>query len=169
MPAPDGARGAHPVGSDEQLPSVLRKRTRARELALQFLYQWDQRGQEVLDDLTSFLADGDADSSVQRFAHDLIRGVVEHLPALDKKIVEVAENWELHRMAVVDRNVLRLAAYELMFLADIPPKVSINEAIDLAKKFSTAESGAFVNGILDKIRKTCRENNSVEPPPNNGG
>jgi transcription antitermination factor NusB len=155
MPAPDGARGARPVEADER--SILRRRTRARELALQFLYQWDQRGQEVIQNLTAFVVDGDRDPSVQRFARDLVTGVIDKAAEIDQIIVGVAENWDLHRMAVVDRNVLRLATYELLYLADIPPKVSINEAIDLAKKFSTAESGAFVNGILDKIRKQCRD------------
>ena len=92
---------------------------------------------------------------MQQFARDLIRGVIDNAPAVDAKIVEVAENWDIHRMAVVDRNVLRIATHELLFMPDIPPKVSINEAIDLAKKFSTAESGSFVNGILDKIRQQC--------------
>ena len=158
MPAPDGARGTRPDEPDEG-SIFLRKRTRARELALQFLYQWDQRGAEVLDGLTDFVVAGDRDPAVQRFARDLVRGVIDNLPAIDQGIAEVAENWEIHRMAVVDRNVLRLASFELMFQPDIPPKVSINEAIDLAKKYSTAESGAFVNGILDKIRKKCREDN----------
>ena len=154
MPAPDGARGTRPVEADEK--TILRRRTRARELALQFLYQWDQRGEEVVDSLTAFVTEGDHDPSVQRFARDLVIGVIGKAAEIDQEIIGVAENWELHRMAVVDRNVLRLATYELLYLADIPPKVSINEAIDLAKKFSTAESGAFVNGILDKIRKKCR-------------
>ena len=156
MPAPDGARDTRPVETDEK--TILRRRTRARELALQFLYQWDQRGEEVVQNLIAFVIDGDRDASVQRFARDLVAGVIDKAAEIDKVIAGVAENWDLHRMAVVDRNVLRLATYELLYLPDIPPKVSINEAIDLAKKFSTAESGAFVNGILDKIRKKCRDN-----------
>ena len=157
MPAPNGARGTHAIDTDDVKSVVVRRRTRARELALQFLYQWDQRGPEVVDSLTAFVLQGDPDPAVQRFARDLVNGVIEKVADLDKMIIEVAENWEIHRMAVVDRNVLRLSTYELMFMPDIPPKVSINEAIDLAKKYSTAESGAFVNGILDKIRKQCRE------------
>jgi len=156
MPPPKGAQPAgRRLDTDEQAPTAVRKRTRARELALQFLYQWDQRGEEVLEALDGFLTNGDSSPSVQDFARDLIRGVMANIATIDAKIVEVAQNWDIHRMAVVDRNVLRLAAYELIFLPDIPPKVSINEAIDLAKKFSTAESGAFVNGILDKIRQQC--------------
>jgi len=130
-----------------------RKRTRSRELALQFLYQWDQRGDEVRGELIRFLIEGDADPHVQSFARDLINGVIENIRDIDDTISATAEHWEIRRMAVVDRNILRLAAYELLYLDGVPPKVAINEAIDLAKKFSTAESGAFVNGILDKIRK----------------
>ena len=158
MSAPEGAQsvGRRPE-SDVRARTAIRKRTRARELALQFLYQWDQRGDETIEDLQRFLTNGDSDPDVQEFARKLIRGVIGNVADVDKKIVEVAENWDIHRMAVVDRNVLRLATYELVFLPDIPPKVSITEAIDLAKKFSTAESGAFVNGILDKIRQQCCE------------
>jgi len=157
MPAPNGARGTHSIETDDVRTVAVRRRTRAREIALQFLYQWDQRGPEVVDTLTGFVLQGDADPAVQRFARDLVKGVIDKIAEIDKKIIEVAENWDIHRMAVVDRNVLRMSTYELMFMPDIPPKVSINEAIDLAKKYSTAESGAFVNGILDKIRKQCRE------------
>ena len=86
------------------------------------------------------------------FAEPLIRGTVEHRNEIDEHIKNHAKNWELHRMAVVDRNILRLAIYEMLHRADIPPVVSINEAVDIAKKFSTQDSGKFVNGILDKIK-----------------
>ena len=86
------------------------------------------------------------------FAEPLIRGTVEHRDEIDEHIKNHAKNWELHRMAVVDRNILRLAIYEMLHRADIPPVVSINEAVDIAKKFSTEDSGKFVNGILDKIK-----------------
>ena len=85
------------------------------------------------------------------FAEPLIRGVLEHRDDLDALMISHADNWDLNRMAVVDRNILRLAAYEMLHREDIPPVVSINEAVDIAKKFSTEESGRFVNGILDKI------------------
>jgi len=153
MPAHEGA--AHPAGPAhaDDTGRAVRKRTRARELALQFLYQWDQRGAEALDDLLPFISAGDDDPKVRDFARDLINGVIAKAAQIDRKIAAIAENWDIRRMAIIDRNVLRIATYELLYIADIPPKVSINEAIDLAKKFSTAESGAFVNGILDKIRK----------------
>jgi N utilization substance protein B len=92
------------------------------------------------------------EASVRLFADPLIRGTLEHREAIDRLIVQHAKNWDLHRMAVVDRNVLRLAIYEMLHREDIPPVVSINEAVDIAKKFSTQESGGFVNGILDKIK-----------------
>ncbi|NQT18307.1 MAG: transcription antitermination factor NusB [Planctomycetes bacterium] len=155
MPAPKGAQSVgRPPDTAGQRPTVIRKRTRSRELALQFLYQWDQRGEEG-DDLTHFLAKDSGDLAVQQFARVIVRGVIDNTADIDEKIIEVAENWDIHRMAVVDRNVLRIATCELLYMPDVPPKVSINEAIDLAKKFSTAESGGFVNGILDKIRRQC--------------
>ena len=93
-----------------------------------------------------------AELATRQFADRLIRGVVEHRAELDQRITQFAQNWDLKRMAVVDRNVLRLAIYEMFFRDDIPPVVSINEAVDIAKKFSTEDSGKFVNGILDKIK-----------------
>ncbi|MBI2933396.1 MAG: transcription antitermination factor NusB [Planctomycetes bacterium] len=134
----------------------MRKRTLGRELALQILYQLDLRGQEVMDDLEACLREAPEppDEEVMRFARELVSGYWERRPAVDEKIEAAAKNWQLRRMAVIDRNILRLATYELLFRDDIPPLVSINEAIDLAKKFSTPQSGRFVNGILDNIRLT---------------
>ena len=83
----------------------------------------------------------------------MIRGTLEHRGQLDAEIKKYALNWDLHRMAVVDRNILRLAIYEMLHRDDIPPVVSINEAVDIAKKFSTEESGKFVNGLLDRIKR----------------
>jgi N utilization substance protein B len=92
------------------------------------------------------------ETAVRLFADPLIRGVVERRAEIDAHIQRIARNWDIHRMAVVDRNILRLAIYEMMFREDIPPVVSINEAIDIAKRYSTEDSGKFVNGILDKVR-----------------
>ena len=86
------------------------------------------------------------------FAEPLIRGALEHRDAIDENIKSHAKNWDFHRIAAVDRNIMRLAIYEMLHREDIPPVVSINEAVDIAKKFSTQDSGKFVNGILDKIR-----------------
>jgi len=92
------------------------------------------------------------EAAVRVFADPLIRGTLEHRNEADEVIKKHAKNWELHRMAAVDRNILRLAIYEMLHRDDIPPVVSINEAVDVAKKFSTQDSGKFVNGILDKVK-----------------
>ena len=92
------------------------------------------------------------ETATRAFAEPLIRGTLEHRDELDTLIKKHAKNWDLHRMATVDRNIMRLAAYEMLHRDDIPPVVSINEAVDIAKKFSTEDSGRFVNGILDKIK-----------------
>ena len=155
---------------------AMRKRREARERAVQFLFQhdlnppedlgsalnqfWD--AQRMSDFLESHgptwgervnLPPPSADESATRlFAERLVRGVLEHREQLDDIIRKHAKNWDLHRMAAVDRNVMRLAIHEMLHRDDIPPVVSINEAVDVAKKFSTADSGKFVNGILDKVK-----------------
>ncbi len=139
----------------------MKKRTRARELALQFLYQVDLLGGDTLSDLAAFLTDEERDAETCRYAKHLVSGTAEHRDALDDQIQSVAQNWQIHRMAVIDRNVLRLAAFELLHCQDIPPKVAINEAIELGKRYSTANSGAFINGILDKIKS----NRSAQAAP----
>lgn len=128
----------------------MKKRTRARELALQFLYQADlvKKPAAEADD---FLRDEERDAETRQFAKRLIQGTLEEREALDVVIQGVAQNWNISRMAVVDRNVLRLATYELLNCKDIPPKVAINEAIEIGKRYSTQNSGAFINGILDRI------------------
>lgn len=130
----------------------MRKRTQARELALQLMYQLDLRGDEILDEVTAAVAPGAGDPETMDFARELLLGVREKRAEIDRHIEEVAKNWQLKRMAAIDRNILRLATYELLYRADIPPLVTINEAIDIAKKFSTKNSGPFVNGVLDNIR-----------------
>ena len=130
----------------------MKKRTRARELALQFLYQLDLRGPDFLGAAATFLRDEEDDKSTREFALHLIRGTAEHLDTIDDLIRDVAQNWDIERMAVIDRNVLRMATYELAHRDDIPPKVSINEAIELGKRYSTKNSGGFINGVLDKIK-----------------
>jgi N utilization substance protein B len=152
-------------------------RREARERAVQFLFQYDLNRSENLDQaLNHFwhsqqagsIADEKADAkwgeklelpapsteeaSLRLFAEPMIRGTLENQNEIDERIKRHARNWDLHRMAVVDRNVLRLAIFEMLHRDDIPPVVSINEAVDIAKKFSTEDSGKFVNGILDKVR-----------------
>jgi len=153
------------------------KRREARERAVQFLFQHDLNPPEDLDRALNEFWDtqraaaiaeekGPAtwgqthelppptaeEAETRLFADPLIRGVLQNREVIDEKIKSHAKNWEFHRIAAVDRNIMRLALFEMLHRDDIPPVVSINEAVDIAKKFSTQDSGKFVNGILDKIR-----------------
>jgi transcription antitermination protein NusB len=132
------------------------KRRRARELALMALYELDFRPVEVSLVLKEFWKDRAVPAEVQEFADALVRGTAERAPELDKLIQANAAHWSLARIAPVERNILRLAAYELLYRHDIPERVAINEAIELAKLYGSEESGAFVNGILDQIRLHLR-------------
>ncbi len=134
----------------------MRKRTLAREFALQILYRMDvtHDSDEVsLDNFWAAHSEENIEEAVKKFTAELVRGVAKNLGEIDKKITQFSANWQLTRMPVVDRNILRLSCYELVFRDDIPPKVSINEAVELAKKYSGLESGKFVNAILDKIKQ----------------
>jgi N utilization substance protein B len=130
----------------------MRKRTKARQFALEVLYHVDLCGTGVLETSVAEMTERAGGRDVSDFASALVRGTLENRPRLDDIIREVVQNWDLSRMATIDRNILRLGAYELLHRDDIPPKVSINEAIELGKRYSTAESGTFVNGILDRIK-----------------
>lgn len=152
-------------------------RREARERAVQFLFQHDLNPPENLElalaqfwasQRTAAIAEDKAasnwgeqvelppptteEAAMRLFAEPLIRGVIEHWQTLDEHIRRLVKNWDFHRIAAVDRSILRLAIYEMLYRDDIPPIVSINEAVDIAKKFSTEDSGKFVNGILDKIK-----------------
>jgi N utilization substance protein B len=136
------------------------KRREARERAIQFLFQHDLNPPSELDaaldefwesQRESAIAE-DKGAAVRLFADPLIRGTLQYRAEADATIKKHAENWDLHRIAAVDRNIMRLAIYEMLHREDIPPIVSINEAVDIAKKFSTQDSGKFVNGILDKVK-----------------
>ncbi len=142
----------------------MRKRTRARECALKILYQVDITKDSSKDIFKSFWQniEKDTDKDLRDFVSTLVSGVIDNLERIDKEIINFAKNWQMHRMAVIDRNVLRLAAFELLFIEDIPRKVSINEAIELAKKYGDKDSGKFVNGILDKIKKLSQSNDAVK-------
>jgi transcription antitermination protein NusB len=129
------------------------KRRQAREIAVQFLFQHDMNGGDFKEAMELFWqTQQDVSAVVKKFAEELIQGCMTNQAGIDEKIQKYAEHWELPRIAAVDRNILRLAIYEMVFREDIPPVVSINEAVDIAKKFSTRDSGAFVNGILDRLR-----------------
>jgi len=132
----------------------MRKRTQAREFALQVLYQIDITRDPCLVCLNNFWQAQDelVEEQVKNFTSMLVEGVSGNLESIDSSIAQYATNWQLKRMAVVDRNIMRLASFELMFCNDIPPKVSINEAVELAKKYSGIDAARFVNGVLDKIK-----------------
>jgi N utilization substance protein B len=139
-------------------PGGIGARRRARECALQMLYALDVNpGDTVEQVFTHFWRDfaGEAaeerDADVMGFAERLVRGAQVNLVEIDDIIQRASKNWRLERMARVDRNLLRLGAYELRFETDVPGRVVINEAIELAKRFGTSESPAFVNGLLDRI------------------
>jgi len=131
------------------------KRRLAREYALQMLFQGDFI--ESNEELSTFWEGMEVDPEVMEFANRIVRGTREHIGEIDEAIKASAEHWVLERMAAVDRNILRLGTYELLFGTDIPRAVAINEAIEIAKKFSTSESASFINGILDRISKKNSE------------
>ena len=137
----------------------MRKRTKAREYALKILYQMEMTKDSAKDAVKSFwdMEDTETDESVKEFAGQLVKGVTENIKEIDAKITKYATNWQISRMAVIDRNILRVSSFEMLYLNDIPPKVSINEAVDIAKKYGDKDSGKFVNGVLDKINKTKAE------------
>jgi N utilization substance protein B len=133
------------------------KRRKSRELALQLLYQLDlqdaARAEPYLDE---FWTRHPVDGEVRGFVESLVRGTKLHQQKIDEVIGQFAENWDLDRMAVVDRNILREGVFELLWMMEIPPKVAINEALEVAKKFSTRESSRFINGLLDRVHKELR-------------
>lgn len=120
---------------------------------MQLLYQLDLRGDEILADVDAFLTEATNQPEIRDYASRLVLGTRKAREAIDARLRVVTKNWDVKRMAAIDRNVLRLAIHELQSCPEVPPKVVINEAIELGKKFSTANSGGFVNGILDRIRK----------------
>ena len=135
------------------------RRRKSRESALQVLYQLNIAKQDATTALTRFqehfLSDGEADDFLKR----LVLGVLEHFSELDRLIEKYSENWRLDRINMIDRNILRIALFELLYCDEIPPKVTINEAIDLGKRFGSEDSGSFINGILDRI-----QNEAVKKP-----
>ena len=135
------------------------KRREGREAAIQFLYQLDLNGDKTLGDAAAFWAlhSGPGKSEVTAktkvFAEQLVQGVMARRDEIDEQIKKYTANYELHRLAAVDRNILRLAIFEMYHTPDVAPVIIINEAIEIAKKFGTEKSGGFVNGILDRIKE----------------
>ena len=140
----------------------MKRREQARQIALQALYQLDVRKEEVEAGIIEFLRESTQEPEVYFFARRLVEGAWGWRAEADRLIAEAAGNWRLERMAVLDRNVLRLATYEIAQCPDIPPRVAIDQAIELAKRFSAAESGGFVNGILDRILRLVKGDEAAE-------
>jgi N utilization substance protein B len=140
-------------------------RREGREAAIQFLYQRDLGGGAGISDLQEFYAFRGLSPSARRFCEGLVSGLLDHTSDIDVALREHTQNYELERLSAVDRNILRLAIHEMLFCDDIPPVVSINEAIDIAKKYGTEESGRFVNGVLDKIKATLKRPDRTPAKP----
>ena len=131
----------------------MTRRRLARKYALNMLYQSELRPDEPIEEIISqFRKRVDVDPEIKRFAELLVRGTMEHLQEIDGVIEKHCEHWEIHRMATLDRCILRFATFEILFLDDIPPAVTINEAIEIAKEFSTEDSSKFINALLDRIK-----------------
>ena len=135
------------------------RRRKSRESALQVLYQLNIIKQDARTALARFQEHFLSNEEVDDFLKRLVLGVLENLPQLDRLIEHYSENWRLDRINTIDRNILRMALFELLYCEEIPPKVTINEAIDLGKRFGSEDSGSFINGILDRI-----QNEAVKKP-----
>jgi N utilization substance protein B len=133
----------------------LGKRRRSRELALQTLYQWNVTQRDVRQILDQLRVHFTPEEAKDEFAEQLVLGVLEHCSHLDQVIEASSEHWRLDRMSLIDRNILRIATFELLYCRETPPKVVLNEAIDLGKRFGSDDSGSFINGILDRVQKEC--------------
>ena len=143
----------------------MTRRTRGREIALQVLYQTEQNPGSAPDEVRRFVDRRLlGDKRLVEFAEGLIAGVHANRPRIDALISDVAENWRLDRMAAIDRNILRLGAYEMLFCPEVPTKVAINEALELAKRYSTAQSSRFVNGILDRLQPAAAASDAAVEP-----
>ena len=123
---------------------------------MQILFQVEMNPGDLTAIIDAFLEGEEADKESKEFVEMIVKGTIEHLPEIDKLIEQYATNWHVSRMGRVDRNVMRVAVYEMLHRNDIPPIVSINEAVDIVKNFGDKESGKFVNGILDRIKKDLK-------------
>lgn len=155
-----------PTNADDKSPEYRRQ---GRQIAMQFLHQLSTQDGANLDQLAGFLAEyGDNDRSRQ-LAADWITGSWPQFDRIDSAIQSVSVNWDVNRINQVDRSNLRLAVYQLLFCSDIPPKVVINEAVELAKQFSTTQAAAFVNGVLDGILRAMKNGKIAPDSPPAGG
>jgi len=137
-------------------------RRKSRELAMQALFYMDMNRDDSKELLDRFCRNFPASKKTRPFFLKLVKGVIQEKAEIDSIIENFSDNWKISRMSCVDRNIMRIAVYELLYCQDIPPKVSINEAIDIGKKFGTEESGAFINGILDSVRMAFGKNKISE-------
>ena len=137
----------------------MRKRRKSREFALQVLYQLDITKQDVIKTLAQFQDHFSGNEERDNFMERLAIGVLEHCQEIDLLIEKYSENWRLDRMNIIDRAILRMATFELLYCEEIPPKVTLNEAIELGRQFGSEDSGSFINGILDRI-----QNEAVRKP-----
>ncbi len=140
----------------------MKTRHQARIWVIQFLFQMDFSQPDFEESLTQFWETRKANAKTILFTNDLIRGVEERKVACDALIEKHTTNWDLSRLGAVDRNVMRLALFEILYRPDIPAVVSINEAVELAKAFGDTESGKFVNGVLDTIHQRLKRGNETE-------
>lgn len=137
----------------------MTRRSRAREVALQLLFQRDHHPSPPPEAIDAFARERLKEAELVRFCMELYQGVVTHQAEIDQRLAQAAENWRVARMAAVDRNILRMGAFEILHLTDTPPAVALDEAIELARRFGTADSAGFVNGVLDRLRR------EAAPPP----
>lgn len=142
----------------------MTRRTRGREIALQVLYLLEQNPAVAPPEVERFITRRLRDPKLVEFARALVEGVRAHQADIDAHITQAAENWRLDRMAAIDRNILRLGAFEILHCPDVPSKVAINEALELAKRYSTSQSSRFVNGILDRLLSAPVDKNAAEQP-----
>lgn len=132
------------------------KRRFSRELVTQFLYLTEMNEGDWKIQLKSFWETNSCPADVQSFAEDILHNIFDHKEEIDARLEKYSDNWALSRMAVIDRNLLRLAASELMYSKTVPPKVAIDEAVEIAKKFGSADSPNFINGVLDRILRELK-------------
>lgn len=133
----------------------MRLRSKGRSFALQYLYQMDIRKEESEEiSLVEFFDNIDAEKDSEVFARKILEGVYKNKLKIDVVIADCLTNWDISRISIVDKNILRIATYELIYAMDVPAKVAVNEAIELGKSYGSKESGSFINGVLDKILKT---------------
>jgi N utilization substance protein B len=137
----------------------LGKRRRSREFALQVLYQLDIAKQDAIRAIAQWKNYFSPKEERDEFVERIVLGVLQHRQKIDRLIGQYSENWRLDRMNIVDRNILRMATFELLYCEEIPPKATLNEAIDLGKRYGSEDSGSFINGILDRI-----QNEAVRKP-----